>query len=191
MKYLLFSFSLLLTLSSQAQFSSNIYWTEQTTMPSSETIYYTSSNALTWNDFKGKPDNNSVAAAITASGFGYKADFKSNGTKSQLNIGVYCYFNKKSSWVKPGKTTDYILTHEQHHFDISFLAAGIFLEKLKTAGITRQNYNAILPKLYNECVALMNKMQNEYDGQTKNGQLKDIQAQWNDYVSAKVKAATN
>lgn len=160
-------------------------------MPSSETIYYTSSNPLTWNDFKGKPDNNSVAAAITASGFGYKADFKSSGTKSQLNIGIYCYFNKKSSWVKPGKTTDYILAHEQHHFDISFLAAGVFLEKLKAAGITRQNYNAILPKLYNECVALMNKMQNEYDSQTKNGQLKDKQAQWNDYVSAKIKAATN
>lgn len=191
MKLLLLSFSLLLTLCSPAQFSSNIYWTEQTTMPASETIYYTPSKALTWNDFKGKPDNNSVAAAITASGFGYKADFKSSGPRSQLNIGVYCYFNKKSSWVKPGKTTDYILTHEQHHFDISFLAAGIFLQKLKTAGINRQNYNTLLPKLYNECVALMNKMQNEYDGQTKNGQLRDIQAQWNDFVSAKVKAATN
>lgn len=159
-------------------------------MPASETIYYTTSRPLVWNDFKGKPDDSSVAAAITASGFGYKADFKSVGTKSQLNIAVYCYFSKKNSWVKPGRTTAYILTHEQHHFDISFIAANIFLDKLKAAGITKANYNTLLPKLYNECVALMNKMQNDYDGQTKNGQLKDVQLQWNDFVSGKVKAVT-
>ena len=189
MKYFLLPVLLFFSFGAFAQFSSNVYWTEQTNMPPGETIYFTSSKALTWNDFKGRPDNSSVAAAITASGFGYKADFKSLGNKSQLNIAVYCYFSKKNSWVKPGKTTDYILTHEQHHFNISFLAANIFLEKLKTAGITKTNYNVLLPKLYNECVALMNKMQNEYDGQTKNGQLKDVQEQWNDYVTAKVKAA--
>ena len=159
-------------------------------MPAGETIYYSSSKPLSWKDFKGTPDNNSVAAAITASGFGYKADFKSTGGKSQLNIAVYCYFSKKNSWVKPGKTTDYILTHEQHHFNISFIAANFFMDKLRTAGITRANYNVLLPKLYNECVAIMNKMQNDYDGQTKNGQMKDVQAQWNDYVSAKIKIAT-
>ena len=190
MKFILSIFTVLCSLAVEAQFSSNIYWTEQTTLPTNETIYYNASNPLRWADFKGKPDNSSVAAAITASGFGYKADFKSLGNKSQLNIGVYCYFNNKNSWAKPGKTTAYILTHEQHHFDISYLAANIFLDKLKSAGITRANYNVLLPKIYNECVAVMNKMQQEYDGQTKNGQLKDIQSQWNEYVSGKIKEAT-
>lgn len=191
MKYLLLPVVLFFSLGASAQFSSNIYWTEQSNLPASETIYYTSNQSLNWSDFKGKPDNNSIAAAITASGFGYKADFKSLGNKSQLNVAVYCYFSKKSSWVKPGKTTAYILNHEQHHFDISFLAANVFIGKLKSSGITKANYNILLPKLYNECVALMNKMQEEYDGQTKNGQSKDAQQQWNEYVTAKVKAATN
>jgi hypothetical protein len=191
MKYIfLLLFSSVISAAVMGQFSSNVYWTEQTTLPSSETIYYNPVRALSWNDFKGKPDNNSVASAITASGFGYKADFKSVGPRSQLNVAVYCYFNKKNSWVKEGKTTSYILTHEQHHFDISFLAAGLFMEKLKAAGITRSNYNVLLPKLYNECVAIMNKMQNDYDSQTKNGQLRDIQSQWNELVSTKLKAAT-
>ena len=172
MKYILPLVILFFSSGTYAQFSSNIYWTEQTTMPSSETIYFTSSKTLSWNDFKGRPDNSSPAAAITASGFGYKADFKSVGNKSQLNIAVYCYFSSKNSWVKPGKTTAYILNHEQHHFDISFIAAGFFMDKLKAAGFTRANYNALLPKIYNECVALMNKMQNEYDGQTKKWPVK-------------------
>lgn len=95
-------------------------------MPAGETVYFTSSKGLNWNDFKGKPENNSPAVAMTASGFGYQADFKSTGNKAQLNIAIYCYFNKKNSWVRPGKTTEYILNHEQHHFDISFIAANIF-----------------------------------------------------------------
>lgn len=190
MKYMLLPIFLFISFGALAQFSANIYWTEQTNLPASETIYYNPAKKLVWDDFRGKPAPASVAAAITASGFGYKADFKSVGAKSQLNIGVYCYFNKKNSWVKEGKTTLYILTHEQHHFDISFLAAGLFLEKLKTSGITRTNYNTLLPKIYNECVAMMNKMQNEYDGQTKNGQLKDVQAQWNELVATKLKSAT-
>ncbi|RYY68958.1 MAG: hypothetical protein EOO13_10880, partial [Chitinophagaceae bacterium] len=143
MKYFFLSFSLLLSLSGFAQFSSNIYWTEQTNLPVSETIYYDPSSLLSWKDFKGKVVEASPAAAITASGFGYKADFKSVGSKSQLNVGVYCYFSKTNSWVRPGKNSDYVLNHEQHHFDISFIAATMFLEKLKTAGITKANYNSV------------------------------------------------
>ncbi|RYY45809.1 MAG: hypothetical protein EOO06_15785 [Chitinophagaceae bacterium] len=189
-RYAFLLICLLCSVAAQAQFSANIFWTEQAGLPASETIYYNPSYALNWKDFKGTPDNNAPAAAITASGFGYKADFKSVGTKSQLNVAVYCYFSKKNSWVKPGRTTEYILNHEQHHFDISFIAANMFADRLKVAGINRSNYNSILPKVYNECVALMNKMQNEYDGQTKNGQLQEAQAQWNELVRTKVKAIT-
>ncbi|MFT3981403.1 MAG: hypothetical protein QM687_13085 [Ferruginibacter sp.] len=159
-------------------------------MPASETIYYSSSRLLKWSDFKGQPDQSSVAAAITASGFGYKADFKSSGGKAQLNVGVYCYFNKTGSWVKQGKTTTYILNHEQQHFDISYIAAGIFFQKLKTCSITKDNYKTLLPKIYNDCVALMNKMQNDYDSQTKNGQLKDEQAKWDAYIDKQLEQPT-
>lgn len=189
-KYLFALLLVCFAFSTKAQFVRNVYWTEQTTMPASETIYYSGSRPLQWSDFKGQPDQSSIAAAITASGFGYKADFKSNGTKAQLNIGVYCYFNKSTSWVKQGKTTPYILNHEQQHFDISFITAGIFIQRLKTSNITKENYKAILPQIYNECVALMNKMQNEYDGQTKNGQLKDEQAKWDALISRQVADVT-
>jgi hypothetical protein len=189
-KYILAILVVFTASAAQAQFSLNVYWTEQTTMSTNETIYYSAQRPLAWNDFKGKPDNSSVAAAMTASGFGYKADFKSNGPKSQLNIAVYCYFNKNSSWVKPGKNTTYILGHEQQHFDISFIASAIFFEKLKSSGINKSNYNVLLPRIYNESVALMNKMQQEYDGQTKNGQLKEEQARWAAYLDQQLKAIT-
>ena len=191
MKYFFLIISLFFFYFTQAQFSTNIYWTEQTAMPVSDVFYYNASRPLTWKDFKGQPDaSNTRAAALTASGFGYKADFKNVGSKSDLNIKVYCYFNKNNSWVKEGKTTEYILNHEQEHFNISFIAASIFVEKLKAAGMTKSNFNSLLPGLYKECCDIMNKLQEDYDGQTKNGQLKDMQAKWDTYLKEKLKAIT-
>jgi hypothetical protein len=190
MKYFFILSSFLFFQSANAQLNTNIYWTEQTTMPSSDVIYYNTQKQLKWKDFRGKPNEVSRAAAITASGFGYKADLKNTGSKGQLNIGVYCYFNKNNSWVKPGKTTDYILSHEQNHFNISFIAASLFVEKLKTADMKIQNFNILLPRIYKESCDFMNKMQDDYDAQTKNGQLKEIQAKWDDYLFKKINLIT-
>lgn len=174
----------------QAQTTTNINWTEKTTMPASEVIYYNPSKKLQWPDFKGLPINEGRVAAITMSGFGYTAAMKRNGNKSEINIGVYCYFSKDKSWVKPGKTTPYILNHEQHHFDISFIAASIFVNRLKGMEITTANINTVLPRLYKECCDIMNKMQDDYDGQTKNGQLKDMQADWDLQLQNKLAEVT-
>lgn len=190
MKYAVFLFLLFSSFICNAQLSTNIYWTEQTSLPAADVIYYNAPRLLTWKDFKGNPDMDARASAMTASGFGYKADYKNVGTKTNINISVYCYFNKNNSWVKEGKTTGYILNHEQQHFDISFIAASIFMQKLKTTVINKTNYNTVLPGLYKECCDLMNKMQEDYDGQTKNGQLKDIQEQWNGYLKQKIKGIT-
>ncbi len=159
-------------------------------MPSSEIIYYNVQHSLLWKDFKGIPDETGRAVAITASGFGYKADIKNSGSKGQLNIGIYCYFNKKNSWVKQGKSSDYVLSHEQNHFNISFIAASIFLEKLKASSINSSNYNVLLPRFYKESCDIMNKMQDDYDGQTKNGQLKDVQAKWDNFLAQKINILT-
>lgn len=191
MKYFFLFIAIMWAGMAQGQFTSNVYWTEKTSMPSADVIYFDNDVPLVWKDFKGTPVAASRAAAITASGFGYKADLKNTGSKGQLNIGVYCYFNKNNSWVKDGKTTDYILTHEQNHFNISYLAAKIFVEKLKAASITNSNYSVLLPRIYNETCDIMNKMQNDYDGQTKNGQVKEIQYKWDDFLSKKLNSLTD
>lgn len=172
-----------------AQLITNVKWTEQSTLPISEVIYYSPEKNLTWKDFKGVPVE-SRASAVTVSGIGYKANINTRNGKGHLNINVYCYFNKNKSWVKPGRTTPFILTHEQHHFDISYIAARIFIEKLQKTVFTISNYNILIPRIYNESCAIMNKMQDDYDGQTKNGQLKEVQAKWNELVDQKISLIT-
>lgn len=190
MKYFLLFCLIFLFQGAHAQFNTNVYWTEQTTLSPSNIVYYNAAKPLTWKDFHGTPAEASRATAITASGFGYKADVKNKGSKGQLNIGVYCFFNKNNSWVKTGKATDYILDHEQNHFNISFIAANYFIDRLKNASFTVTNYNVLLARFYKESCDYMNRMQDDYDGQTRNGQLKDVQLKWNAYISQKVSVLT-
>ena len=191
MKYFIILISFLFCEFANAQFNSNVYWTEQTAMAANDIIYFNLKKLLAWNDFKGIPVENSKAVAITSSGFGYKADIKNTGPVGQINIGVYCYFNKNTSWVKSGKNSDYILEHEQNHFNISFVAAKNFIEKLKSASFTRSNYNEILSRIYKESFYIMNTMQDDYDHQTKNGQDRNSQNLWNDFLSKKISGFTN
>ncbi len=174
-----------------AQLVSNVSWIEQSSLPASQAIYYNPNKNLTWDDFMSKPPaDNSFVAAMTVSGFGYNANVKTVNGTGELNVSVYCYFNKGKSWVKPGKNTSYILNHEQHHFDVSYIAAAIFMDKLQSTKFTPGNYKELLPRIYNECCDIMNKMQNDYDKQTKNGQVKDEQSRWNALIDSKVNALT-
>ena len=105
-----------------AQLETRVKWFPVAASSASDTIYYNPSQKLVWKDFKGRADNNSEAIAVTFSGFGYAMRFESKGSKTVLDITVYCFFNRKQSWSKTAMQSDYALLHEQHHFDITGLA---------------------------------------------------------------------
>lgn len=75
--------------------------------------------------------------------------------------------------------TDYALLHEQHHYDITYINANLFVQKLRDAKITLKNYESVVEKLHDESFAALDKMQNDYDGETSNGRIPRIQYKWN------------
>ena len=191
MKYLLGLLALFIGGVSQAQISTNIYWTNKTDLPSAETIYYVKGKKLIWQDFTAQPVMTGDVGAITSSGFGYKASLKKAGDKGQLNIAVYCYFTKNKSWAKPNAKTGYILQHEQGHFDISYLAAQLFIQKARDLSTDAVSCNKSLPELYNSVIAQMHKMQTDYDTQTKNGRQETAQEKWNQFFTEQLLALTD
>lgn len=188
MKHFFFLLFIFLMVKSEAQVTVTVKWLPHVPPVNSDTIYYNASRKLTWPDFKGTPGKPADALAITSSGLGYVATMQSLNGKTAIDINVYCYFSKQSSWVRPGKESDYALNHEQHHFDITYIITSLFIQKLKQAKFTRNNYGSEVEKIYKESCQELEKMQNDYDGQTKNGQLKNIQAAWNDVISKQLEA---
>ncbi len=187
-KNILFIVLLLASASTQAQFRVTVKWQNIKPGSSGDTIYYNPERKLVWSDFKGRPDATSPAAAITESGFGYKMTMNSLNSKTDVVITVFCYFNKKKSWVKKDMDTDYALTHEQHHYDITYINAVLFVKQLKEAQLTKGNYNYLVEKIHDETFAALNKMQDDYDGQTANGRIKQMQSTWNKKIDKQLAA---
>lgn len=186
MKYGVLIFFLFIVHTSQAQVNVIVKFQDVKSMDTRDTIFYQPSRKLTWKDFKGAPDYNSWAAAITASGFGYSMSMQSLGRRAVIEINVTCFFTRKQSWVKPRMDSEYALLHEQHHFDVTYIAAMQFVQRLKAANFTLQNYEKLLDKIHEESYADLEKMQNEYDGQTRNGRSEDIQKQWNKRIDGQL-----
>ena len=179
--------SYLFSASAIAQVSTIISWTEKTKLEPFNTIYYNTAKKLMWSNFKGLPTQPAPIAAITASGFGYKSAMHTIDGKGEISVNIYCYFDKQNSWVRKGKNTSYILNHEQHHFDITYIAAKMFTKKIKVALLNTTNMGIILTKIYNDCTAFMNKMQNDYDKETNNGQIIQKQDDWNKLIESHLK----
>lgn len=184
--FLLLLFNII-SINAFAQLETRVKWFPVAASSASDTIYYNPSQKLVWKDFKGRADNNSEAIAVTFSGFGYAMRFESKGSKTVLDITVYCFFNRKQSWSKTAMQSDYALLHEQHHFDITFIAASLFVRKLRETHFTADNYEELIDQLYTETYKEMNRMQDQYDTETRNGRTRWAQEDWNDKIEAQVK----
>ena len=155
MKQLTIIFLLFIRLSVFSQISVTVNWAQNKPAAKSDTIYYNASKKLDWSNFKGKTDPQSDATAITSSGFGYLAGMQYRNEKTTITISVYCYFSKQNSWVRQGGQSDYALNHEQHHFDVTYIVTNLFIRKLKEAKFTRNNYDALIDKIYAESCNLL------------------------------------
>lgn len=141
-------------------------------------IPWTEGYKLKWSDFKGKARKHSPNEALTDSGM--SIELKCDGKTSKAV--VKCYFNPNSSWTK-SKDSDYLLGHEQLHFDITEL----FVRKLRKQ----------LAKFGNDCEALSKHIedyyqrnykefvayQDRYDRESKHSLNEEKQKYWEDKVA--------
>lgn len=164
-----------------------VFMQPKITRASSDTIYHTVQQRLTWKDFKGIPDTKHFGGAVTSSGYAFDADIKVENKIIYLNVGVYVFFIKSQSWKKPRIESDYHLLHEQLHFDITRLGAENFIKQLLNAKFTKDNYNQVLEsvfdKSYNENIV----QQQQYDKETRHSILTQQQHHWNVKIADEMK----
>jgi hypothetical protein len=154
----------------------------------SDTIYYSINRPITWDDFKGTPDYNNPGGAITASGFAFNASMNMAGNNIYLNVGIYTFFSKKSSWKKSNINSSYHLLHEQHHFDITRISAEKFLNELLKANFTTDNYNKLLSSLFTKAFNENTVLQQKYDSETRHSINTSEQLKWNNKIAQEIKS---
>lgn len=125
---------------------------------------------LTWDDFQGEVTENSPYAAMSY----WYIYYRWEGNK----VRAESCFQTSKAWIRDGKQSDYLLEHEQLHFDIAQLHIRLFQNKLKSATSTAQ-----VKKLFDESLRAAKQMQARYDEETEHSRNKAEQKRWNRWVA--------
>lgn len=151
---------------------------------SGQKIFWKEDQKLVWENFKSPVNrkNNPDVAAYTNCGWEYSV-VKSTNPKSPVTIEIKTIFNEDKSWKDVKKINDYILLHEQKHFDIAELFVRkfrkIIAEKVRTSG----DYNKLFKAIYSDISNEYKNFQISYDKDTRHGMNKEKQAEYNTAIS--------
>ena len=131
-----------------------------------EEMSWNESYKLTWNDFKGEPNLDTDAVAITASGIAFSYSIKESDSKVYgFNTLVKAYFYPEHSWCKSDLVDAHVLGHEQLHFDITELHARIFRQRI-TQIQPHKGIAITLQKLHESIEDELSDTQNKYDSES-------------------------
>lgn len=136
---------------------------------------------LVWDDFQGKPIANAAEVAMTASSVEFSYTSKGN----QLNWEVHAKFYPKLSWSTKKKQTDYILQHEQLHFDITELYARTMRKQLSAEVKSVKDIDK-LKKIGDDILKQWHDEQEKYDRETKHSVDAISQYRWNETIQRRL-----
>lgn len=161
----------------------------KTTSDDSDYIVYTKSTQLQLGDFAGKPDNMSLGAAATYSGMLLSYEINNKTGPTIATVEVTPYMDKTRSWVKSKHKSAYILSHEQLHFEITAYITCHFIDALKKADLSPDNFKQKITSLQQEYAQLIQDTQDQYDDETQHGTIPAKQEAWKRKVESELATA--
>ena len=164
-----------------------VKFTDYTEKTEGDTIYYSTTRPLTWDDFRDKPRNERFDAEIYSS-IGYAEQTEIIKGIIHVNISLKVDAPKSDCWVKAGSRTDYTLNHEQRHFDIEKLVSEHFKQKILAMNLTVDNYDGPINVEYLETLREATRLQKQYDAETRHGSDQQAQTEWNEKIDKELRA---
>jgi hypothetical protein len=146
-------------------------------------VYWDLNRPLVWADFKGKPDNSTGNVAFTFS----RMDFGYSYISDSATITLNRFFEKNKSWVKEKGRNDYVLKHEQGHFDLTEIFYRKLVKEIQGYKFHAKTFNAEFSKLTNTNSDDLNKEQDLYDKETNHSIIEPKQKEWNEKIALQLK----
>jgi hypothetical protein len=137
-----------------------------------EYIPWMPSQRLSWEDFQCEPKRGTDAVASTSTSLGIAYQLQ-NG---KLTYHITCNFSKVKSWGL--MKTDYILAHEQGHFDITEIFARKLNEALQNYEFNKRSFKKDINEIYQNIVAQKEEFQKMYDSDSDHSRNRKQQYDW-------------
>ncbi len=155
--------------------------------PMEDSILWDESHHLKWTDFRGLPNNNIDAAAITVSGITLDLFAKTTQTKLiEFKAMIEARFYPDQSWYRKELASPFILAHEQLHFDITELFARKFRYQIDKTTFSIQIKKEI-DKLNNVINTELKDMQEKYDQDSNFSRNRETQRKWQEFIQIELK----
>ncbi len=136
-------------------------------------------------DFLGIPTRNSNYTATIRS----KIFFKYACEEGEFETSTSSKMDRFYSW-KNESLSEYLLNHEQKHFDITRLYEQKLLEKLNEienpCDLDEEDLDEKINQIKEDIYYALEKAQSKYDLETEHSQLEEQQIRWNDLISEEI-----
>lgn len=141
---------------------------------------------LTWADFQGVPNLGANYVASTNSGISFSFSYEVKNGQMSMEYEVLSNFYPKLSWYKEGRVSDYILRHEQTHFDITELFARKLRKELQQTRFSKHPKEEV-NSLYNSIEIARRKMQRQFDAESDHSKNRSQEHQWRTFIAQELK----
>jgi hypothetical protein len=145
-----------------------------------DTLIWQKDSSLSRTDFKGKVTKQYAGCCMSF------LVIKPIETHGNMMFSVQAVFMKSKSGIV--QNSDYMLKHEQLHFDICELFARKLRQKMLATDFTK--VKEIVPEIqnmYNKMSMELNKYQDKYDKDTNHGENPAKQKLWDDDIAKQLK----
>ena len=144
-------------------------------------VEWTPEVELKWTDFKGKPNEKSIIAAVTASGISYTFNALERDGYYEVEYSVNTFFYPDQSWYRPQVCDDLVLSHENLHFDITELFARKMRKEMDQTRFT-ENVRSEIKAIYHRILQELAAFQELYDTETNFSRNRNAQQRWNQEI---------
>jgi hypothetical protein len=146
-------------------------------------ILWSKDRSLTWADFKGGVVQTSKdQKATTCSQITMTPD-NINKIRDSVKYIISAQMVKNKSWKIKASTTDYLLKHEQLHFDITELYIRILRKAISETLFKKKTFSDQIENLYKKCIKSWEAEQKKYDKETNHSINELKQEEWNKKIA--------
>ncbi len=155
-----------------------------------DTVFYRPGRKLTYADFQAAPRPGRYAAMVFTS-IAYEGNSKVKEDYLEVEIKMKVYMVKSMSWMAVQSRNEYVLGHEQLHFDIANVIAQRFKNRLRDMPLTVEDHDSEIQYQFLEAFREMNRLQEQYDQETRHGLNAVEQTAWNQLIMEELHTARN
>lgn len=151
---------------------------------SAQKIEWKDDQKLVWENFRSKKNNlgGTDVVAYTHCGWEYSV-ITSSDPKVPVKIHIQTIFNEDKSWKDDKRINDYVLVHEQKHFDIAEIHARKLRKEVAARIKNTSDFNKYFKSIYAKISSEYKNYQAAYDRDTSHGMNKEKQSEYNSRIA--------